>query len=186
MDRVLKKSTPKLSDIAIEALQDVLADNLVWLNYIFGRCQKIQSLVSGRNKYYPAIHVENNEYRSLLPDQQLGNFCFFVVDDPEKYQHSQNSYGLFTVNMSIVFWFNVNDVLQNYTDRSLELIKSEILNVLIRSKYKSYGVFDLQEIFEESSNVYKDFSIEEVDTQYLMQPFAGFRFSGKLKFSEPC
>ena len=46
----------------------------------------------------------------------------------------------------------------------------------------SFPVIQLEGI----KNIYRGYSLSEIDNQYLMHPFAGLRFDGILEFDEIC
>ena len=41
-------------------------------------------------------------------------------------------------------------------------------------------------IYELAENVYRGFTLDEIDNQFLMHPFGGFRFEGVLSVNQPC
>ncbi len=69
-------------------------------------------------------------------------------------------------------------------DRGLEAVKSQITEVLTRKLFLKSGKFILTSIEEEARNIYDGYSIEEIDLQFLMQPYAGLRFNGELMLKE--
>jgi hypothetical protein len=41
-------------------------------------------------------------------------------------------------------------------------------------------------VYERAENVFEGYSLDEVDNQFLMQPFAGLRITGELIVDEEC
>jgi hypothetical protein len=48
------------------------------------------------------------------------------------------------------------------------------------------GRIILNRIYERAENIYRGYTLSEIDNQFLMHPFAGFRFDGILEFDELC
>ena len=69
-------SCPKLIDLALIDIQTHLTTKLSWLNFAFGRSEK---LINADGKTYPAIYQGDNEYKDMLPDTDLGNYSFFEI-----------------------------------------------------------------------------------------------------------
>ena len=47
MDRVIKIENPELVDRVINQIQDGLANNLPWLNHVFGRAERLVKSITG-------------------------------------------------------------------------------------------------------------------------------------------
>jgi hypothetical protein len=41
-------------------------------------------------------------------------------------------------------------------------------------------------VYERAENVYDGFNIDEVDNQFMMAPYAAFRFEGTMMVDEDC
>lgn len=68
----------------------------------------------------------------------------------------------------------------------MEPIKAEILKVLNGGFWLRSGRLTVTQIEEKAENIYKGYSLDEVDNQFLMHPFGGLRFDGKLTINESC
>ena len=169
-------------DRVIADIQRGLADNLAWLDHSFGRAWRLAKMVNGRREYTPNVYIGNNEYLPVMPDEGLGNFSFFVLSDPQDIEWSAHVQSLMTAPFSLIVWVDVRTVVEN---RNTEQIKAEILNALGRLLIRD-GSFELTRIHETAENVYKGYTLDEVDNQFLMHPFAGFRFEGVIKTKQPC
>lgn len=178
-------TNPQLIDKVIAEIQKGLTDNISWLNYAFGRAQRLVKEINGKKIFTPNIYAGGNEYIEVSPDASIGNFSFFVIDDPQIVNWQPNIQGEITVNYSLIVWLNI-DQITGAENRNTELIKSEILRVLNgRFRYK-FGKLNVTKIYEQSENIYRGFTLDEIDNQYLMHPYCGFRFSGELTVSESC
>lgn len=185
-----KPENPAFADKVIGELQDKLKTKLSWLNYSFGKSQKLVSAKrDGKTPFfYPGIHLKKDTYISVLPDQSLGNFSFVVLDDPQTITFNPNSYNKVSTGYALIFWFNLSKIFPASTDRNLENVKEQIVQVLTRELFLTSGSLTVEKIFEQAENVYRGYSLKEVEAQFMMHPFAGLRFEGLLTFTEglPC
>lgn len=177
---------PVFIDRLIVQVQDVLKNNLSWLDHSFGQSQRLVKVVDGKDFFYPAVHIRSGNYVSVFPDQGLGNFSFFVVDDPQSVDFRAHAVNNVRLQYSIIFWLNLDKIYGAQVDRNKEAIKAEILKVLTRKVFLTFGRIDVRKIYESTENIFGRYSIKEVDSQYLMQPFCGFRFEGDMLLTEEC
>lgn len=84
MERIPIIKNPELFDRVIANIQKGLADGLPWLNYSFGRSERLVKSIQGKRYYTPNIYVGGNEYMLIAPDSNIGNFSFFVLETRNK------------------------------------------------------------------------------------------------------
>lgn len=183
---VPKPENPALLDKVIVQIQDLLKLKLAWLDYSFGRAQRLVTKRDGKEYFYPGVHIGAGEYRNVLPDQSLGNYSFFTIDDPQPIEFFRNSFNTIKAKYSLVFWFNLDSIFAGSDDRNTEEIKAQILGILTRDLHLTVGTIDIESISERAENIYKGYSLKEIDSQFLMQPFAGIRFEGEIITREEC
>ena len=179
--------SPELLDRIIGNIQKGLSDNIGWLDNAFGRAERIVKYNdNGRRIYIPTVYIGENDYREVSPDSQLGNFCFFWVEDHQSVEWiDKQSIGIET-GFSVIFWFDYRTIFNASSERNKERLKKEILDVLNGGFWLKSGRIKINKIYELAENIYKGFSLDEIDNQFLMQPFGGFRFEGVLKIEETC
>lgn len=178
---VPQHDNPVLLDKIIQDLQAALKTDLAWLDYAFGRSYR---QVNSTGYKYPGVYISNAEYMSVLPNEELGNFCFFEIEDPQEVAHLGTNF--LTVKGSIVFWFNLRKIDTDETVILSESVKLEIMNALTKGGILKSGRLTINRIFEQAENVYKGYSLKEVEEQFLMYPFSGFRFECDFKISQTC
>ena len=71
-------------------------------------------------------------------------------------------------------------------NRNTEAIKAEIMKVINGGFLMKNGRIKITRIYENAENIYRGYSLDEVDNQYLMHPYGGFRFEGELHINENC
>jgi len=169
--------SPKLIDLVLLDIQTQLL-KMTWLTNAFGRAQKITDKTT-----YPAVYKGRGEYFSLLPDHMNTSYSFFMIDDPQTFDWIPNYKGKLEVNFSLIFWFDISKI-EPLDERNTEDLKDEILTNL--NIGYAHGGIEVTRIYEDAQNIFKGFKLSEVKSQYLMYPYAGFRFEGKLKVKQSC
>ena len=105
IDRVPKKAKPRLFDIVIGEIQDGLAENVGWLDHIFGKAERLVKMVNGKRFYSPNIYIGNNDYMEISPDSNIGNYCFFTLDDPQKVIYQRGDKNELKTSFSLISTF---------------------------------------------------------------------------------
>ena len=200
--RVTFKENPVLLDKILQDMQKSLLDNLSWLNYAFGRGYKLVEHRSNGNKFvYPAFYNGNREYVSLLPNDNLGNFSWFDIYDPQQITAVVQSLPQYTFSGALIFWYDISTIYGDASVMHTEEIKDEILRLLTSpGLIRNTGRFVVNAIYERFENIYKGYSIEriyndrnysgeeiqELDKQFFMFPFAGIRIEFTITTRELC
>lgn len=184
---------PVMLDRVIGEIQTGLIGNLSWLNVAFGRSQRLTKEMNGRRFMTPNVfcggwngHGEN-DYIEVSPDSHIGNFSFFEIDDPQTIDAGPWARTI-QAPFALIFWFDLRRVYNEPDNRNTEYLKAQILHVLNGRAgwHLQQGRIVLNRIYERNENIYRGYSLSEIDNQYLMHPFAGFRFEGLLEFDELC
>lgn len=184
-----------LVDAMISELQQVLVANFGWLDAAFGRSQRLIKRINGKQIITPNVfcggwngHGEN-DYIEVSPDSNIGNFCFFEVNDPESVNWQPRQLMDIETPISIIFWFDTRRVFDEASNRDISHLKNDILTLLNGRTgliMNTHGKLAINQIYERAENIYRGYSLSEIDNQYLMHPFAGFRFDGTIKITQPC
>lgn len=182
-----KQNNPVGIDRIISHLQDELINKIGWLDYAFGRAQRLVTKRDRKEYYYPGVYVGRNEYLNVLPGQDLGNRVFFVVNDPS----TINDYMLYRYNtiktpVSLILWYDLTKIYRNTKDRNTEEIKRQIMRVITNMIVPDGAKIEMTKIYEQANNIFSDYSLREIDTQYLMHPFAGLRIDFTITYREQC
>ena len=186
MATAIKKTDPQLIDRVIEVVQDALADNLPWLNYAFGKAERLKHDINGRIHYLPNVYRGKNDYIDISPDdRQIGNYSFFVVDEPQYVDWVAGQQNTIHAYCSLIVGVDMRSV-EPTDERNTELVKRDILRVLNGKVHLKEGTFSVKRIFEKAENVFDGFTLDEVDNQYLMHPYCGWRFYGEITITDIC
>lgn len=188
---------PVMLDRVIADIQRGLVENIPWLDAAFGRSQRLTKKMNGKTIVTPNVYCGGwrghgeNDYIEVSPDSQIGNFSFFEISDPQTISAGPWAREI-KAPFALIVWFDLTRVYGNDTDpainRNTELLKAQILRVLNGRAgwHLPSGRIVLDKIYERAENIYRGYSLSEIDNQFLMHPYAGFRFEGLLEFDELC
>lgn len=184
-------------DRVIGEIQQGLVDNIGWLDAAFGRSQRLTKMVNGKKIITPNVYCGGwnghgeNDYIETSPDSKIGNFAFFEIEDPQTIDAGPWAREI-KAPFSLIVWFDLTRVYRDApdpaTNRNTEYLKAQILRVLNGRAgwHLTGGRIVLNRIYERAENIYRGYTLSEIDNQYLMHPFAGFRFDGLLEYDELC
>lgn len=180
-------------DAVMGEIQQGLVNNLSWLDAAFGRAQRLTKNIEGKRIVTPNVYCGGwnghgpNDYIEVSPDAKIGNFSYFEVDDPQTIDPGPWARQI-KAPFSLIVWFDLTRVYGSRTNRNTEKIKSDILHILNGRAdwHLTNGRIVINKIYERAENIYKGYTLSEIDNQFLMHPFAGLRFEGLLEFDELC
>ena len=184
---------PVMLDEIISEIQNGLVTNVSWLDVAFGRAQRLSKNIHGKRVITPNVYCGGwnghgpNDYIEVSPDSKIGNFSFFEIDDPQTIDAGPWAREI-KAPFGLVVWFDLTRVYNAADNRNTEKLKAEILRVLNGRAgwHLSNGRIAINKIYERAENIYRGYTLSEIDNQFLMHPFAGFRFDGLLEFAELC
>lgn len=180
-------------DRVIGEIQQGLVDNLTWLDAAFGRSQRLVKMMNGKRITTPNVfcggwngHGEF-DYIEVSPDSKIGNFAFFDVEDPQTINAGPWAREI-SAPFGLVVWFDLTRVYNTLSNRNTEYLKAQILRVLNGRTgwHLGEGRITINRIYERAENIYRGYTLSEIDNQFLMHPFGGFRFEGTMEFEELC
>lgn len=185
---------PALEDRVLLVLALHLKNRLPWLNKAFGQAHKLAITKDNRTTYFPAYPAEDEtagkEYVKLWPDEHIGNFSFFELQD----QHNVIEWGkakmvnsVFEFKVSLIVSFNLKTIWpDDWKMRSTANVVNEIFNRVL-AKFSAPAVsINADRYFHNTENVYKGYTIEEIPTQYNMRPYGVCRIDLTARYSPIC
>ena len=184
---------PVMLDEVIAQIQTGLVDGLPWLDAAFGRAQRLTKEISGKRIIVPNVFCGGwrghgpNDYIEVSPDAKIGNFSFFEIDDPQTIDAGPWAREV-RAPFGLIVWFDLTRVYDTASNRNTERIKADILRLLSGRTgwHLRQGRVAVNRIYERAENIYRGYTLSEIDNQFLMHPFAGFRFEGTLEYEELC
>ena len=109
IQKLPKFEHPVLIDRILAHIQDELLKGIGWLDYAFGRSQRLVTKREHNEWYYPGVYIGKNEYLNVLPGQHLGNRTFFIVSDPATLDTKQR-YITLKSSVGLVCWYNLSTI----------------------------------------------------------------------------
>ena len=180
-------------DSHIGEIQQGLVDNISWLDAAFGRSQRLTKEMNGKRIITPNVYCGGwnghgaNDYIEVSPDSKIGNFSFFEIDDPQTIDAGPWAREIKTP-FGLIVWFDLTRIYNTASNRNTEKLKADILHVLNGRAgwHLNEGRITINRIYERAENIYKGYTLSEIDNQFLMHPYGGFRFEGVLEYEEYC
>jgi len=167
-------------DKAIQDLQIHLKNKISWLEVAYGKATR-----NTENKIsYPEVFTnDGTDYKKIAPDDNVQAQVFFKVEDPGRvigeflpYQNNNFKY-----RISIIFWFDLSKIYPEKKYRYNEELKKDIVESL-----STFPDFKLEYVYETAAQIWRDYTIGNMESRGLRQPFGGYRFEGNLQFIESC
>lgn len=181
MDRIPLKTNPKMFDRVVEPIQRAFANAFPWLDHAIGICEHLTSTKEKKRYNYAGLYIGGGQYEQIMPCEELGNFCFFYLRDPQTFGSVDRN--LVKSPYSLIFWYDLRQVLPEGDERNREEIKGQIMGVLNRLHLAG---FEITRIYEKPDNVFSDFSYDPQQNRNLMHPFAGLRIDGFMTARADC
>jgi hypothetical protein len=167
----------------INAIASILGGKLPWIDNAYG---KAYTLYDSEGRIYPAAHLYGNEYVSLLPNDTLGNYLFFEIEDPSIVVGSTQEHFVSSFRTNLIVWFNIESVYGPVAEQILtDSIKKDIV-LALAPKFYPMATINVLEVYESAENIFRYYPLTQVNTQFLMLPYYGFRFVLNIKEKTIC
>lgn len=176
---------PKMIDIVFSEIQTALTTKLAWLDGAYGKAQRLKRLKDDRQIVYPAIYTGTTQgkgYEDASPSDHFGNYCFFVTYDPEEIIMWNKINVDLRSQFGLIFWFDFRKIYPtDWQRRTIDNVKSEVVEFFRSTSFRNSQV-TISRFYEDAENIYRTFTDKEIDNQFLMRPFGGFRIEGTVKY----
>lgn len=180
---------PKLMDLSIKEINDRLEADFSWLT-CYGKCQTL--VRAEERKYnadlvrYPAVYTKDVGYLSMLPDASLGSFSFWEFKEFGEADFITTKELRYKVEFGLIFWFDYRDIYpSDWEERGLDNVKFEVYNSLNKKGFR-YSQVKIIRDFEKPRNIYNGWDHKEVERNFMMRPYGGFRIHGILTTKQKC
>lgn len=192
------KAQPKLFEAVIQEMQVQLGEGLVWLNHVFGKAEKVGRDYNQLRQYYqkhehreaffaPCVYVSAGKYECIVPDRKdWGNYAFFYLGEPTEVSGGRRVPPYFNLegDVNLIIWLDTRDI-EAEDDRNLDSIKSQVLQVLGAMQLTT-GRVEWERIYEQDKGVFEEYSVYEMDNQYMLWPYYAIRLKGKITCNSGC
>lgn len=181
---------PTLIDAAVASLNDRLR-GLSWLTYRYGAAQRLTKEKNGVYNY-PGIYIGGTAdgYLDLLPDEKLGVYSFWDINDPVNVRSIHQVDGMITFRAALVVWGNLRNIYpSDWQGRTSYNLATDILDrLLLGSSGSADAVIgdDVQIFANEGATIYPRYTHKEINRQFLMKPYGGCRIEMDITYNKPC
>lgn len=178
---------PKMIDLVFSEIQTSLTTKLTWLDGAYGKAQRLKRIKDKRQVIYPAIYTGTTQgkgYEDASPSEHFGNFSFFVTYDPEDIVMNNRINADLKTTFGLIFWFDFRKIYESdWKQRTIDNVKAEVLQFFRTTSFRRSQI-TISRFYEDAENIYKGFTDKEIDNQFLMRPYGGFRIEGVVKYFE--
>ena len=189
-------ANPKLFDRVIGLININLVNELPWLSYAFGQAERQTRKTGDKLAIYPSVYAGkniNHEYVSVLPDERFGaevpirGFSFFEVGPAKIDSANIHAPSKYSAEGGVVFWFNLEKVLGDSSEyRNWDKVIDDIIKALRKSSKGFNGQLLPNGYTKKDSEIYKGYTLRDIEQKFLMSPFAGVRINCSLIFDDIC
>jgi hypothetical protein len=179
-------------NLAVKQIRSDLVSHFALLRW-FGIAEK---RVNADGIIYPAVYQSTSkDYLNMLPnDNWKPGYGFFDVSDPQEILHDKEENGpqvwpTFQANLSIIVYVDVSRLYTTPGDYRYvkQVIKEQLLDILHRKLTTLQGFYTSKRMYEkEIEQIYKGYTVKEVDRQYLQIPYYGLRIEGEVIYQDTC
>ena len=190
---VLTPSPAVLIDKAAIAIGGRMKDatfGLPWITEVYGAIERRLKDQNGQNYYYPGALADSNglEYIDMMPDSLKGNFVYLDATENQSINFQRGGSRVI-YNVGIVFWFDLRDIYtgETWKTKTLENVKSDVLTWFENASFPAARVsLKITDIKTRAEEIYKGYSFNEINQQFLMRPYGGFRFDAEIQIYNIC
>ncbi len=176
--------SPVNADVYINNLQLAFA-GLSWVEYSFGRTTRHTEDIKGVLKTYPKAYQSGITYQNVMPNNNLGKGYSFIEVPRADMDFNKGHQNTWEYDISMVFYFNYKKVDSTKGYPFGEELLQDVMVILqtdvsLKCEVIPNNVtFVVEEIFE-------GYSLDIIQTQYLMYPWGGFKIDATMKFIGDC
>jgi hypothetical protein len=173
-------------DIPIQELQVQLA-GLSWLDKSFGRAYESKKTVNGKPHFYPEVWQGLGlDLLNVLPNDNLVAQSFFKVEEPiETLEYQQDGYSMMRARVSLIVWFDLQRIYPALDYNYIELLKGQVQRLITTATLSSSNI-EIVRVWDTAREVFKGYTLTEIQDQELVYPKGGFRFECLLTYPENC
>lgn len=195
LNSILPITTPVGIDLAVLNINTYLSSKISWLTNAYGVAEKKISHESGKDISSPEIYTGiGNEYIGLFPDENLGNYCFWTIENPVI--NNTTSYIEYTPEFEVIVWFDFNDIYGHTTSdgQRLSNVIKEFVDNLNKSPIKAMKIkkieTDVEDIYKKYTTSQLSgrigFSSNQARNQFPMRPYGVFKIIGTFIYEDSC
>lgn len=187
-----KIDDPAGIDIVVKSLQ-ILYEEFSWLEKSFARAvirsEKRKSQTGADFDYifpgmFSRVGDDVHDYLNMMELDNYDAYSFFLALDPEEsISYEEEIQNQYRRRLDNIIWLNLEKVDNTKDYDYLEEIKHDVKNKIENNRF---GTVDIVSIEDEPEAIFREFSLETTDTQFLYYPYRGFRIQMNVTYDEQC
>ena len=170
--RVVAPTSPTGLDNKINYINYNLSQDLPYINKLFGKAYKLYD--KAKDKEIPQAYLGNNRYFPLTPNDRVGCFTFFDIEDPVE----TTTEGIFQrptflkADARLIMFGDFRKITPSYEYPAEDQIAKEVIDSLSRSsvRFKEY-------YSKTTSVVYDGYDITDNEKLLNYYPYFAIRFN---------
>jgi hypothetical protein len=147
---------------------------------LYGRAERLKRYDNGQQNIVPILYQSNGNYEDMRPCDRGNNSFWYVHDGQTVLNSDKGLLPKIRATVSVIFWFGFA---KDY--RATEEVKNKILWFLNNVEIPN-ATLKVERIWEESENVFADFTLADDNVQYMMHPYGGLRYECEITVQQEC
>lgn len=178
-------------DSKIQLLQLALEDNLSWLQYSFGKCERHEKIIEGTKEVYPVCFVDNTtDPIDVRPNDNYESMSFWEVQDPGRISYDDEyairKYAMWEYDVSLIIWANLKRIDSSHYNETKSRMRQDIIDVFETKLVGSDVTFWVEQIFEKDIlQIFVGYDLNN-EENIIKRPFVAFRINGIIRFKRKC
>jgi hypothetical protein len=176
---------PEMLDYVCVEIRERLLEKLLWIDegYLLAEMRVRQNSIGEVS--YPGVLNGGMEYLSMFPDTHLGNYFYFINDDPLEIEYGVTVSKIVN-EIGLVVFFDYRSVWSSgWEEKSIQNMMRVFLDFFQTEFFSRSRVRPLR--FRTSAgDIYEGFDSQEIKRQFLMKPFGALRIDLELSYYPKC
>lgn len=191
--------TPVIAPLTLKGIDDkiqsiashmgaLVPGGLVWLTNSFGLADRNVEFRDGKEFIYPSVYQSSNskDPYSCMPNDVPDAFSFWVKEPEGKF--SKNNPARMYYLVSCIFYMDLRQIAPTTNFKTTKTkVRQDIIEFFRTHHYGGFGVINpLRIIDDDLVQVYKGFSINQLDNLWRQLPKYALRFDFEFAFILEC
>jgi hypothetical protein len=184
---VVASLTLKGIDSKIQSLASHMTGGISWLSTSFALTDRTVEFRDGKEFVYPAIYQDTNnkDPHSCMPNDIPDAFSFWVKEDMKI---SDNNPARSYYKIACIFFMDLRQIAPTDNFKTTKTkVRMDVMEFFRTHRYSGFGVLTPTKIIDDDiTQVYKGFSVNQLDNIYKQLPKYALRFEFDFAFINDC
>lgn len=160
---------------------------IAWLETSFALADRLVEFRDGKEFIFPAVFqdINSKDPHSCMPNDMPDAFSFWIKDDM---RISDNNPARSYYKISCIFYMDLRQIAPTDNFKTTKTkVRQDILEFFRKHRYSGFGVLTPTGIIDEDiTNVYKGYSVNQLDNIVKQLPKYALRFNFDFAFLNEC